>query len=109
MQLLCAPGELAEGRSRGFSLEGQALFAVRRHGQVHVYRNSCPHRGLTLEWAADRFLDDSGNLLQCARHGALFLIETGECVQGPCLGEVLDALPCREDEQGIWVDLQASG
>jgi nitrite reductase/ring-hydroxylating ferredoxin subunit len=26
------------------------LFAVRRGGQVYVYINRCPHRGVGLEW-----------------------------------------------------------
>lgn len=105
MHLLCPSDELAEGHSRGFRIDGQALFAVRHRGRVHAYRNRCPHRGIGLDWAADRFLDGSGKLLQCAHHGALFLIDSGECIQGPCLGESLDALPCREDAQGIWVAL----
>ena len=33
--------------------------------------------------------------------GALFLIESGECIAGPCAGQSLTALPGREDEQGI--------
>lgn len=107
MQLLCPTDELSEGCSRGFTLAGQHLVAVRRNGRAHVYRNRCPHRGTRLEWEADRFLDSSGSLLQCAHHGALFLIESGECIQGPCLGHTLDALPCREDPQGLWVDLEA--
>ncbi|MCY1177771.1 Rieske [2Fe-2S] domain protein [compost metagenome] len=104
MILLCRPDELAEGQSRGFRIDKLAVLAVRKRGQVHVYRNRCPHREIPLEWEDDRFLDDSGNLLRCAHHGALFLIESGECIQGPCFGEVLEALECREDERGIWVE-----
>ena len=37
--------------------------------------------------------------------GALFLIESGECVAGPCAGESLAALACREQDGGIWVTL----
>lgn len=100
---LCAPEELAEGRSRGFSVQGRKLLAVRRDGRPYVYLNSCPHRGLALEWREDDFLDASGSLLRCAHHGALFLIEDGECVTGPCAGERLQALPVREDDQGLWL------
>ena len=32
-------------------------------------------------------------MIQCANHGALFVIENGECVAGPCSGEALVALP----------------
>lgn len=100
---LCAPDELAEGRSRGFFVEGRRLLAVRRDGHVHVYLNRCPHRGLPLEWREDDFLDASGSLIQCAHHGALFLIDNGECVTGPCAGQSLQALACREDATGIWI------
>ncbi|MBO0369916.1 Rieske (2Fe-2S) protein [Pseudomonas shirazensis] len=103
MQLLCASEQLAEGHSRAFNLAGQALFAVRRHGQVFVYRNRCPHKGIPLNWADDTFLDASASLIHCAQHGALFLIESGECVAGPCEGEQLQALACHEDSQGIWL------
>jgi nitrite reductase/ring-hydroxylating ferredoxin subunit len=101
---LCASHELAEGQSRGFNLPSLRLLAVRRHGRVYVYENRCPHRGIPLEWQAEQFLDDSGSLIQCASHGALFLIESGECVSGPCAGQELNLIPCREDAQGIWVD-----
>ncbi|OLF52001.1 Rieske (2Fe-2S) protein [Pseudomonas chlororaphis] len=105
MKFLCASGDLPEATSRGFHLEGQPLFAVRRAHQAYVYANRCPHRGVALEWQPDQFLDQSASLIQCATHGALFLIENGECVAGPCAGESLTAIPCREDSQGIWVQL----
>lgn len=102
---LCAPDELPEAQSRGFDVEDMQLFAVRKGGEVFVYRNRCPHRGVPLEWQADQFLDPSASLIQCARHGALFLIESGECVAGPCEGQALRPIDSREDGEGIWVDL----
>ncbi|TKD46540.1 Rieske (2Fe-2S) protein [Azotobacter chroococcum] len=105
MQFLCAGNVLGEGQSRGFLLEERKLLAVRRDGRIFVYANRCPHRGIPLEWQTDRFLDASGSLIQCATHGALFLIENGECVAGPCAGEHLPRIDCREDEAGIWVQL----
>ncbi|MDH1630514.1 Rieske (2Fe-2S) protein [Pseudomonas mosselii] len=103
MHFLCASNDLAEGHSRAFSVAGVPLFGVRRQGKVHLYRNRCPHRGIPLNWAADNFLDDSASLIQCAHHGAQFLIESGECITGPCAGEWLEALDCQEDSQGIWL------
>jgi nitrite reductase/ring-hydroxylating ferredoxin subunit len=105
MKFLCSSQTLAEADSRGFSIEGCPVFAVRREGEVFVYLNRCPHRGVALEWQPDQFLDPSASLIQCATHGALFLIESGECVAGPCAGQSLRAIPCREDAQGIWVQL----
>lgn len=103
MQRLCNSNELREGSSRGFLIAGSNLLLVRREGRVYAYRNRCPHRGIPLEWQPDQFLDDSASLIQCATHGALFLIESGECVAGPCAGESLEALACREQDDGIWV------
>ncbi|MDD2055140.1 Rieske (2Fe-2S) protein [Pseudomonas putida] len=105
MKFLCSSQTLAEADSRGFSIEGCPVFAVRREGEVFVYLNRCPHRGVALEWQPDQFLDPSASLIQCATHGALFLIESGECVAGPCAGQSLRAIPSREDAQGIWVQL----
>lgn len=104
MMRLCAPNELAEGQSRGFVIDGEKLFAVRKDGQVFAYRNRCPHKGIPLEWLPDQFLDHSASLIQCATHGALFLIDSGECVAGPCAGQSLHALTCEENHQGIWIE-----
>jgi nitrite reductase/ring-hydroxylating ferredoxin subunit len=105
MKFLCAGADLGEAKSRGFEIDGNKLFAVRRSGQAYVYLNRCPHRGVGLEWQPDQFLDPSNSLIQCATHGALFLIEDGECVAGPCAGQSLIAINCREDEQGLWIDV----
>ncbi|MCQ4348146.1 Rieske (2Fe-2S) protein [Pseudomonas stutzeri] len=103
MRRLCDSDDLPEGASRGFALAGADLLLVRRAGRAYAYRNRCPHRGIPLEWQPDRFLDESGSLIQCATHGALFLIESGECVAGPCAGERLEALTCHEHDGGIWL------
>ncbi|MBC3348422.1 Rieske (2Fe-2S) protein [Pseudomonas sp. SWRI196] len=105
MKFLCTGAELPDNSSRGFDIDGRRLLAVRRAGQVYVYLNRCPHRGVPLEWRPDEFLDASASLIQCATHGALFLIESGECVAGPCAGQFLAALDSREDQQGIWAEL----
>lgn len=103
MHLLCTSAELGEGQSRGFSHAGRELLGVRHQGQVYLYRNRCPHRGIALNWQPDNFLDPSAGLIACAHHGALFLIESGECIAGPCEGDALQALGCHEDSQGIWI------
>jgi nitrite reductase/ring-hydroxylating ferredoxin subunit len=107
MLRLCASDELAEGQSRGFEVAGEKLFAVRKEGRCYAYSNRCPHRGIPLEWLPDQFLDASASLIQCATHGALFLIESGECVAGPCAGQSLQILNCQEADQAIWVDLNS--
>ena len=108
MKFLCPSQALGEGASRGFALDELRLLVVRREGRVYAYQNRCPHRGVTLEWQPDQFLDSSASLIQCATHSALFLIESGECVAGPCAGQFLTAIDCREDSQGIWISDDAS-
>ena len=105
MKFLCPSQALGEGASRGFALDELRLLVVRREGRVYAYQNRCPHRGVALEWQPDQFLDASASLIQCSTHAALFLIESGECVAGPCAGQSLTPLPGREDAQGLWVQL----
>ncbi|TBU95774.1 Rieske (2Fe-2S) protein [Stutzerimonas kirkiae] len=100
---LCHSTELPEGQSRSFTVNGLALMAIRQHGLAHVYENHCPHRGVRLDWQAGRFLDQSASMIQCAHHGALFLIESGECVAGPCSGDFLRQHPCIEHDGSIWL------
>jgi nitrite reductase/ring-hydroxylating ferredoxin subunit len=87
--VLCNVDDIAHDSSKGFEINGALLFAVRKDGIIYVYRNRCPHLGINLEWNEDQFLDSDGALIQCATHGALFIIESGECVAGPCRGEAL--------------------
>ena len=88
--IICRLSDLGNPGSLGFVLETPRApvegFLVRRGDWVRAYRNSCPHTRAPLEWVPNQFLDSSGELIQCSMHGALFLVESGECVHGPCLG-----------------------
>ena len=104
-QTLCDIDSLDYGSSRGFQVGNSSCFAVRnRDGEVFVYTNSCPHLGVELEWVSDQFLDAEGVLIQCATHGALFVIETGHCVSGPCLGQSLRPVPFTVREGVLEID-----
>lgn len=105
---LCLLDDLTEGQSKGFTLPNKdTVFAVRHDGGIFVYHNSCPHLGIELEWQEDQFLDSEGALIQCSTHGALFIIETGECVAGPCLGKALQAVPFRLDNGRVLIAFPA--
>jgi len=93
MSNLCNIQDIPEGESKGFNIDGKSVFAVKRDDQVFVYVNSCPHLGIELEWNPDQFLDSEGYYIQCSTHGALFTVETGECVAGPCQGQQLTPAP----------------
>jgi len=64
-------------------------FVVRRGDRVYAYQNYCMHAGHPLNYAPDRFLTRDRKMLICASHGALYEIESGMCVGGPCTGKAL--------------------
>ena len=66
---------------------------VRKHGKLFGYINRCPHTGAPLDWNPDQFLDADGAYILCATHGALFEIDSGLCVYGPCINQRLEPLP----------------
>ena len=86
-------GDIPENGSKGFRCGNDKYFAVKKSGKIFVYQNSCPHIGIPLEWVEDQFLDSSNSMIQCANHGALFVIENGKCVSGPCTGQKLKSIP----------------
>ena len=100
---LCALADIPEAGSKGFNLDGLKLFAVKQQGKVYLYQNSCPHIGIALEWVEDQFLDSSGSMIQCANHGALFVIKTGKCVAGPCSGRSLIPIDFSIDAGDIFI------
>jgi nitrite reductase/ring-hydroxylating ferredoxin subunit len=103
MQQVCHSSEIAEGESRGFEINDLAFFIVNHQGHFYAYQNSCPHLGIELNWQENQFLDYDGQLIQCATHGALFLINNGRCVAGPCLDQHLKALQITLDKDVIYL------
>jgi nitrite reductase/ring-hydroxylating ferredoxin subunit len=85
--------DIIEDCAKGLEVNNFYLIAVKKDSQVYLYWNRCPHLGTPLEWEEDRFLDNAGELIQCSTHGALFRIETGQCVAGPCQGQYLQSVP----------------
>lgn len=92
-QRLCRVEDLDDPGSRGFTLRTAAglqdVFLVRRGTGVHAYANHCPHTGSPLDWQPDQFLNLDRTLIQCSTHLALFRIEDGQCIAGPCRGQAL--------------------
>ena len=105
-RLLCRLEDIPDGEARGFPAPPggfTGLFAIRLGARVLVYVNSCPHIGLPLEPVPDRFLDRKREMIVCAAHGARFRIEDGECVSGPCIGDVLEAVEVRMVDGAVHV------
>lgn len=71
-------------------------FVLRIDGELRAYLNQCAHVPIELDWNPGRFLDDTGTVIVCATHGAVYDAADGACVGGPCRGRGLQAVPCRE-------------
>ncbi len=83
-------------------------FVVRRGEAIFAYRNYCMHVGHPLNWQPDRFLTEDGGLIVCSSHGALYEIDTGVCVAGPCRGAELIPLPVEIRDGKIVVQVPAA-
>ncbi|MDH3980775.1 MAG: Rieske (2Fe-2S) protein [Gammaproteobacteria bacterium] len=107
---LCRLDEVAEGSSRGLtaSCAGRLydVFVVRKHGELYAYLNRCPHTGGPLDWVPDQFLSLDRQHIQCATHAALFRIDDGFCVAGPCGGQSLARLPVTIKDGEVYLDEQ---
>ncbi len=94
-------GDLAPGETRKFLLpttgEPVEAFVVNFRGELYAWVNRCRHVALTMDWVENRFLDESGELIVCATHGALYRPDSGECIAGPPLGRMLIRVPLRID------------
>ena len=100
---------LRNGTARNFVLQMRAGrfhgFVVRHGGEAYGYVDRCPHMGLPLAQVLDDYLTPSGTAIACSWHGALFTVDDGACVGGPCVGQKLDAWPVRIEDGWIKTDL----
>ncbi|HJV44063.1 Rieske (2Fe-2S) protein [Caulobacter sp.] len=97
---------IADGAARNYVLQiGEARFhgfVVRRGEAVFGYVDRCPHAGLPLAQQLDQYLSPDRNLIACSWHGAVFEVETGACVGGPCAGARLTPWPVEAREGRIF-------
>jgi nitrite reductase/ring-hydroxylating ferredoxin subunit len=89
------------------SLDGEQfeLFVVYKDDKVYAYRNQCPHTGVNLNWQNDQFLDYANHYIQCSTHGALFRVNDGFCIRGPCAGNSLSPIPVTIKNDQLFVEL----
>jgi nitrite reductase/ring-hydroxylating ferredoxin subunit len=96
-RVLCALDDLAEHPCRGFRVGEGAWplsgFLVRKGDRIRGYLNRCPHAGHPLNLKPDDFLTPDRSLIVCCSHGALFDLDSGYCIDGPCAGESLVPVP----------------
>jgi nitrite reductase/ring-hydroxylating ferredoxin subunit len=94
---------LAEAHALAFTLtlEGvsRQAFVVRAGGVLHAYVDSCRHQSRTLDLGTGPVLQEG--LIPCRHHGAMYRVEDGVCVSGPCAGAALTELAL-EQRDGRW-------
>ncbi|MEG3616900.1 Rieske 2Fe-2S domain-containing protein [Magnetovibrio sp. PR-2] len=107
-QRLCAYDDIEEDGSIAIEAtvngEPAQLMLIRKDGLVYAYKNICPHIGAPLDFTPGQFLNAERNFIMCSTHGALFQIEDGLGVSGPCQGQSLESVPCQISEDSVWID-----
>lgn len=107
--ILCKTTDIEDPGSKSFEVKinrkTQSIFVVHKDGSFFAYYNKCPHTGASLEWQEDQFLDLDKALIQCATHDALFVIDSGECIAGPCVGDLLQTVPVLIQANEIYLDV----
>ena len=91
MNKIAMTEEIPERKARAFDTDdGRTIFITQRDGSYYAYNNLCPHLQTELEFLENQFLDRDGEYIECSTHGALFDVESGECISGPCQGDFLE-------------------
>ena len=102
-ETLCSTEDFENKTTKGITLNNQQYVVIQKNSQFYVYKNRCPHIGINLEYQPNRFLDKEEQYIQCSNHGALFEIDTGYCVAGPCSGKSLIAVAFQHTNNTILV------
>jgi nitrite reductase/ring-hydroxylating ferredoxin subunit len=76
---------------------------ARTESGFRAYLNRCRHIPVSLDWGDGEVLDESGVLLQCRTQGALYRIEDGVGVAGPCKGQTLIPVEIEERGKGVYL------
>ncbi len=111
MYAICGANGIPNRRGRAFSLlrlkdgkeEPWHIFVVRWDGEFFGYVNRCPHEGVNLDWERGQFLEQGGRRIVCGKHGSLFELASGLCVEGRCVGEKLEPVALCVDEDDLCV------
>jgi nitrite reductase/ring-hydroxylating ferredoxin subunit len=98
-------GAIARGGFVRVGLGPRTFLVGRVADGWRAYDNVCRHRALPLDLGAPSPMSDDGRYLLCHQHGALYRLDDGKCVVGPCAGEWLSPIPVAGDEDSLTLDV----
>lgn len=106
MNKICMMEDIPEREARAFeTVNGGTIFITQRDGCFYAYQNLCPHLQVELEFLENQFLDRDQEYIECSTHGALFQVETGHCISGPCVGQSLEKVSITvHSDGGIYLE-----
>ena len=91
--VLCPLANIMDGEAKELTYRSGKniydIFIQRLGDNAFAYTNVCPHAGTPLNMDEGQFMEKTGRYLMCHTHGALFQLEDGLCVAGPCNGASL--------------------
>jgi nitrite reductase/ring-hydroxylating ferredoxin subunit len=100
--VICAADSIARGSAKPFSLSridesGESrpfpIVIIRTDANDFFgYVNACPHQGVWLNIGAGEFFTADRKSLKCGRHGAIFAVDSGLCLGGPCQHQSLEPI-----------------
>jgi nitrite reductase/ring-hydroxylating ferredoxin subunit len=100
--VICAADSIERSNAKAFSLfrlneAGESrpfsIIVIRTHTDDYIgYVNSCPHQGIWLNFGEGNFFTPDRAFLKCGRHGSVFEIDSGLCIDGPCKDRSLEPI-----------------
>jgi nitrite reductase/ring-hydroxylating ferredoxin subunit len=100
--VICAADSIERSNAKAFSLfrineAGESrpfpIMVIRTHTDDYIgYVNSCPHQGIWLNFGEGNFFTRDRAFLKCGRHGSVFEIDSGLCIEGPCKDRSLEPI-----------------
>jgi nitrite reductase/ring-hydroxylating ferredoxin subunit len=94
---VCALADVGDGKARvvvfGKAWGAFELIVARTGAAVFGYVNECKHMPIALNLLDDDAVPTAKHHVICEHHCASFRFSDGYCVEGPCEGDSLDAVP----------------
>ena len=82
----------------------QDIFIIKKDTEFFAYKNQCPHRLTQMEWNPNDFLTEDKQHIICAMHAAIFNLDNGFCISGPCAGESLKKVGISVKDGNIFLE-----